>query len=356
MREGASTAFHAPNKRKQTLEIRSWARRNVQRAEGVTDAAFDTRTNREPRFGAESYLMKIRNLFPALALVVGAVPALASDLPTQKGPPVFSPPRPLMMGWTGFYAGVNAGGVFDANQGVNINTVPGSTAESGLLFTRQVNRSVEGFIGGGQVGYNHQLGHFVAGVEADFQGLTGGGKTPFSFGMIDPFDSRYAMSGVGEVHRSLDYLGTFRARLGYLVTPSLLLYGTGGLAYGGASLGQTHVGSTFVAQPNLALPAGTTIQNFYTNGSTSSVLTGWTAGAGAEWMFLPNWSVKGEYLYYDLGSASVRAPGVVGNYAMVALANGGNAAVPSGVSLLGGLNASTRFDGHIARAGLNYHF
>ncbi|MGB8898002.1 MAG: outer membrane beta-barrel protein [Methylocella sp.] len=69
----------------------------------------------------------------------------------------------------------------------------------------------------------------------------------------------------------IDYFGTLRGRYGYLFTPTLLVYGTGGFAYGGTG--------------------------------TSSLTTtplGWAAGGGLEWMFFPNWSLKVEYLYYEL--------------------------------------------------------
>jgi opacity protein-like surface antigen len=70
---------------------------------------------------------------------------------------------------------------------------------------------------------------------------------------------------------------------------------------------------------------------------------GWTAGGGLEWMVSPNWSVKAEYLYYDLGRLAFGA--------------GGLTHFSAGPALFTDLPvASTRFDGHIVRVGLNYHF
>ena len=91
-----------------------------------------------------------------------------------------------------------------------------------------------------------------------------------------------------------------RARAGYLVTPTLLTYVTGGFAYG-----QTHVGaSLFSVDTAGVFPPG--------SGATSygSVHGGWTAGAGVEWMFWPQWSAKLEYLYYDLGAPSLGMTGI----------------------------------------------
>jgi outer membrane immunogenic protein len=91
------------------------------------------------------------------------------------------------------------------------------------------------------------------------------------------------------------WLGTLRGRLGFLPAPTLLVYGTGGLAYGEVSA------STSLTQSDA-------IANF-TGGGTggdgfAELVTGWSAGGGVEWMFTQNWSVKLEYLHYDLGTAS----------------------------------------------------
>jgi outer membrane immunogenic protein len=96
--------------------------------------------------------------------------------------------------------------------------------------------------------------------------------------------------------KSMDYFGTVRGRIGFLATPTLLVYGTGGLAYGGIH------SSTLIGQAITGAPA---VPNIYSAfGSVSNTRVGWTAGGGVEWLFLPNWSIKLEYLYYDLGSVT----------------------------------------------------
>jgi outer membrane immunogenic protein len=84
---------------------------------------------------------------------------------------------------------------------------------------------------------------------------------------------------------------------------------------------------------------------FSAAGAYSDTRAGWTAGGGVEWMFAPNWSAKVEYLYYDLGSAT---------YALTPLvnANCGSAGACYGSFA----QSSVRFDGHIVRGGVNYHF
>jgi outer membrane immunogenic protein len=95
-----------------------------------------------------------------------------------------------------------------------------------------------------------------------------------------------------------------RGRVGYLITPTLLLYGTGGFAYGGVDAFQQ-----------------------------SSTFTGWTAGGGVEWLFAPHWSAKAEYLYVNLTSS--------GN-------NGGGSLWQVSNNIHPQIN--------VVRVGVNYHF
>ena len=95
--------------------------------------------------------------------------------------------------------------------------------------------------------------------------------------------------------KSLDYFGTIRGRIGYLLTPTLLGYVTGGAAYG-----QTGMAS------NVASFAPETQTTTVGGDSFSGVRLGWTAGAGLEWSLDPRWSVKAEYLYYDLGAPTAQ--------------------------------------------------
>jgi outer membrane immunogenic protein len=124
----------------------------------------------------------------------------------------------------------------------------------------------------------------------------------------------------------------------------LLIYGTGGLAYGGVSSSA----SIFQANNDCSspLPGPCLAPAASTSGSRSSTQVGWTAGGGIEWMFLPNWSAKLEYLYYDLGSLT---------YTLPPLVSIGESFRPVTAALVA-TQASTRFAGNIVRAGVNYHF
>ncbi len=149
--------------------------------------------------------------------------------------------------------------------------------------------------------------------------------------------SASAVTGA-KLNRTLEYLGTARGRLGYAPLPNLLAYVTGGLAFGGvtesASFGQS-------LAPSL-LSSGTA------KGSAFENRAGWTLGAGLEYALTPALSAKVEYLYYDLGSKTLTNANI-------------NPIILQGIflglqSVADATNVSTRFDGHVVRAGLNYRF
>ena len=161
-----------------------------------------------------------------------------------------------------------------------------STAPAVVLRTAGSNHN--NFLGGGQIGYNWQWGpSWVLGLEADFAGIASPSSTVIA---AFPGSAAFAPAQSGFA-RALDSLGTVRGRVGYLTSPSLLLYATGGLAYGETKL------QTAFACATCGPPANTV-------NLTDNWQVGWTAGAGVEWRFAPQWSVKAEYLYVDLGNIS----------------------------------------------------
>ncbi len=283
-------------------------------------------------------------LLSAAALALAAGSALAADLPNRKAPAYIPPPPPPPM-WTGFYAGVNAGYGFDASQNVNVangavlidatGRAGASSAGAGGLFP--VN--TDGFLGGGQVGYNWQFNRFVLGLEADIQGFASNSGGVATNSVNATGVGALTIQSALQVNKSTDYLGTVRGRVGFLFTPTFLVYATGGLAYGGVN-SSTQIFQGF----GPTIPAGLT-PGWGASGSYSDTRVGWTVGGGGEWMFHPNWSAKLEYLYYDLGCA---------NYSVGAL--GATNATTGAPNFTNIVTASTRFSGHAVRVGLNYHF
>jgi outer membrane immunogenic protein len=132
----------------------------------------------------------------------------------------------------------------------------------------------------------------------------------------------------------LKYFGTVRGRLGYLVTSPLLVYATAGLAYGGVN-SSTALSDIFVPGAFVFTPGA---------GSVTTTRVGWTVGGGLEYLLAGNWSLKAEYLYYDLGSTSYALTPVVVTVGGVTATN------------LGVTSNTADFRGSIVRAGLNYKF
>jgi outer membrane immunogenic protein len=220
--------------------------------------------------------MKKQILLGAAVGVLAAIdPALAQT----------SAPGPW--NWTGFYGGLNVGWSW-GNGAVTYNEPgfaglvgPPPTSISGPNF-------LDGAIGGVQIGYNWQFNtNWVAGLEADFQWASEVANGSFSI----PIDGE-GRAIQGSLGSQILWFGTVRGRLGWLYTPDILVYATGGLAYG-----KVDVSGAFTA---ILLPNGS--WNF----NQSAINTGWTVGGGVEGVVqnLPTVTWKVEYLYVDLGSIS----------------------------------------------------
>ena len=190
----------------------------------------------------------MKRLALALLLASTAGAACAADLPApgmpySKAPAMVSP----LINWSGFYIGA-MGGYASQNTSDPIK--------------------IKGGFGGGTVGYNWQFGSFVAGIEADG-----------AFGSISASATEtVVINGVpvtASATDKVDALATVRGRVG-VAFDQVLLFGTGGFALANEKASATAFGVTI---------------------SDSKTQTGWTAGAGVEWMFIPHWSLKAEYLY-----------------------------------------------------------
>lgn len=263
----------------------------------------------------------------ASAMLLGGIgSANAADM-AVKAPPMA--PAPIWT-WTGFYIGGNVGGIWnDTRDDVFptgcflFNVACGLGPTVNPLRSNSVRLNGSGFTGGGQAGYNWQSGRFVAGFEAD---INFSGINDSSF-INRPVAAPLAGNFIHSETDKLQWFGTFRGRAGFTVTPSFLLYATGGLAFGQVK--------------SASAVAFTATTDVYA-GSLDETRFGWTVGAGGEWMIAPKWSIKAEYLFVDLGRSS---------YTQVCITAVCTAFAPP---------PSYQTDLHnrynIARVGLNYHF
>jgi outer membrane immunogenic protein len=256
--------------------------------------------------------------------------------------------------WTGFYLGVNAGYTWSQNN--TVSSVGSLLTRNPLLDPAAVAPVVggvttgipvgktSGFIGGGQVGYNYQVNEFVVGIEADIQGLSSRSASGTTANSIPIPGFVAAANTTLTATNRVDWLGTVRGQLGYTITPALLVYGTGGLAYG-------EVQSNSSISQQLTGPSATNINAPYGSfASISQTRTGWAAGGGAAWMITDNWTAKLEYLHYDLGS--VTYSGAMTN---VVVPPGGGVPLGTPVCTISA-TSSTSFRGDIVRLGLSYKF
>jgi outer membrane immunogenic protein len=254
----------------------------------------------------------VKNIFlagVAIITTLAAGPVRAADM---RAAPL--PPPVTAYNWTGWYAGVNGGAAFGRSQSVDVlETFNGASFFSGNFGTLKAH----GPFGGGQIGYNWQTGPFVLGIETDIQAADISDTQSVT---IAPY--LFAPNSISVTTNSkLDWFGTVRGRVG-VAWDRLLIYATGGYAYGGLKYG-LEMSETFGASAanNLSFTRG-----------------GYAAGAGAEYAFAPNWSGKFEYQYLNLGSATITAQEF------------NNGPIPFAVT------TSTNFQYHTFRLGLNYHF
>lgn len=216
-----------------------------------------------------------------------ATAASAADIatrPTTKAP-IVAP----IYNWSGFYAGVHAGYGW-SNQDVTIGfsdpgglgSIAGAVAAGVVPVRFSPDRS--GFIGGGQIGYNHQVSRdWVIGVEADLSGTDWKG----SHSIATHVGAYYPVTS--SASQNMEWFGTIRARLGYAAN-NWLFYGTAGGAYGHTSFAYSLDNASSGGPVSIA-------------STDSSTDFGWAAGGGIEYGW-GNWSGKVEYLHYDLGNRS----------------------------------------------------
>lgn len=253
----------------------------------------------------------------AFALSAGSAAAADLRMPV-KAPPL----APTYYDWSGFYIGLNGG----YSWGNSTTTFTGtSVVPGGAIAPFSTSQSMDGWLGGAQIGYNWQFNkNWLLGVEADIQGTgqTGSVALPAVTGnacvlLVCPFTT------TGSLSQKLPWFGTARLRLGVLPSDRWLVYVTGGLAFG-------EIDSTLTVTNTVGAAAATV------SASNNTTQAGWTIGGGVEWFVAQHWTAKAEYLYMDFGTIN-------------------NAFAPA-LAAYATLNTNSRVTDNIFRVGIDYHF
>jgi iron complex outermembrane receptor protein len=235
--------------------------------------------------------MGVRGRLPTIG------PAFADPSPpvvTKAAPVAWTETTSLAVNWTGIYLGLNGGFSFGASNWTD-SVTGGSSGNFGT----------SGFVFGGTVGANYQVGSLVFGVEADGDWADASGFGTFTASALC----------TGACFTTSSWLSTVRGRAGYAFD-RFFVYGTGGAAFGNVRA------------------------NFSNDPVTSSIEAGWTVGAGVEVAFARNWSAKAEYLFVNLADESCTTNCAIADAS-------GTPVIP---------NVAVKFNESIVRGGINYRF
>lgn len=251
--------------------------------------------------------------------------------------------------WQGVYGGLNAG--YGIGEVAGYSKTLGNTLGYGIQDSTNYliaggSGIYSGPVAGGQIGYNKQFANnILLGIEADFNysdvNNKSGGSAYNNYFMQASNTAFY--SNNQNYRTSLDWIGTIRARTGYALG-NFFPFITAGFAYG--NIATTNLTSN--AQISM-FTSTTSVGSAFTSNSISEIKTGWAVGAGAEYQVAKNWSVKGEYLYTQLGGIS----GYGFNGAVYSSLSSGTPTRNSGAAVTYVYLGS--FGVHQARVGLNYH-
>lgn len=254
----------------------------------------------------------------ALAL---AGPAWAADVPA----PAFKAPMqalPAPYDWSGFHVG--------GSVGYSLGRADTTLAIAGFPLA-PIATTMNGPVGGVQVGHDWQMKAIVLGVESDIQATGQRGTSGIGPGTLCPTRTNApapCRTTAGSIDESLPWLATFRGRLGVTPMDRLLVYVTAG-----RTIAQVETSTAMTT--TTAFPGGPALATASSATSGNPIRAGWTMGAGAEWALWDRWTAKLEYLRLDLGTAYKAFTGPGG------LAAG---------------TASNRVTDNIVRIGVNYRF
>jgi outer membrane immunogenic protein len=285
------------------------------------------------------------------ALICISYSASGADLgPIRPYAPMTAAPIAMPPNWTGWYLGGNLG--YGWGRARSDAELPGFSVDTGTFagiadvpgVSSRQSTSLDGFLGGAQLGYNWQLSPtWLLGFETDFQRAGQKGTTRDGGGFDSVILTPDTGIGMGDCpcpvtgntslryETNLQWFGTVRGRLG-VIYDRMMFYATGGYAYGRFAVNGRTSRSVSVSDDTATTVFSDSSANTF---SKTEWQSGWTIGAGVEGKtWDPRWTWKAEYLYLDFGTLETRAGS----------AGGGN------------LTISSKITDHVGRVGLNYRF
>jgi outer membrane immunogenic protein len=226
----------------------------------------------------KSFKLKFSTSIMSLTLLSGV--AIAQNTKTNMHQ---ANPTKNQYNWTGFYGGLNVGGVFndvDLNSNHFGLTDPTGTCNASSNFSS--------FFPGVQLGYLRQLeSNVILGVEGDFTyNVDQTGKVSCNCPVTPSVSDHYSIKNRLQ--------GSIRGRLGYLVKPQILPFLSAGGSFADLGMAYNNEGGDYY--------------------STNTTQSGWLVGGGLEWGFTHNWSVRAEYYYIDYSSMNMKIPNIYGLY------------------------------------------
>lgn len=198
------------------------------------------------------------------------------------------------LNWSGLYMGPNIG------YGTNPRIIYIRSLNSlNKLLPYNLNVQEAGFLGGGQIGYNHQLGKIIFGLEADmdYANLAGANATTSMIieSSLEEPSFIELNSYTTTVNKELKWLSTVRGRVGKLISQNVLTYLTGGVGIGRVKLDFDQ------RMPGIDC----SLSRACSTGTRSQTKNGWIAGGGIEYAVNSISSLKAEYLYTGLGKTTL---------------------------------------------------
>jgi len=207
---------------------------------------------------------------------IGAITLTGSAFAADLTPPPPPPPVPIFT-WTGVYLGGQVGYAW----GTGNDHFSGFVPVPGVFVDSSIGGPPHGVIGGANVGYNYQINQWVLGLEGTVDG------TSVTNNAAVVFPSIFGGATLSETTNA-SVQGSIRGRVGF-AWDRLLIYGTGGVAFGGFKTDVTFAGTS------AHVP-------FFSTGYYSNTRVGWTVGGGLQYAITNNWSVRAEYRYTDFGN------------------------------------------------------